>query len=49
MNLDDVVSLVTDYGLGIQRIVILFTRGKTFYLLETVQTGPGAHSFLFSG
>jgi hypothetical protein len=30
MSLDDVVSLVTGYGLGIQGTVILFMRGKTF-------------------
>jgi len=48
MNLDDVVSLVTDYGLGIQGTVMLFTSGKTFYLLETVQTGPGAHTVSYS-
>jgi len=48
MNPDDVVSLVTGYGLGIQATVILFMRGKTFHLLETVQTGPGAHTVSYS-
>ena len=48
MSLDDVVSLVTGCGLGIQGTVILVMRGNTFYLLETVQTGPGAHTVSYS-
>jgi len=48
MSLDGVVSLVTGYGLGIQRTVIRFMRGKTFYLLETVQTVPGGHTVSYS-
>jgi hypothetical protein len=48
MSLDVVVSLETGYRLGIQGTVILFMRGKTFYLLETVQTGSGAHTVSYS-
>jgi hypothetical protein len=45
MSLDGVV---TSYGLSIQRTVIPFMRGKKFYLLETVQTGSGAHTVSYS-
>ena len=48
MSLDGVVSLVTGYGLGIRGTVMLFMRSKTFYLLETVQTGSGTHTVSYS-
>jgi hypothetical protein len=48
MSLDVVVSLETGYRLGIQVTVILFLRQKTFYLLETIQTGSGAHTVAYS-